>query len=57
MGRIDIKPNRTSEQCVCGGHNAKHKLMVKGIHSSPQSEILLCNPCFEELKEKINNSD
>lgn len=55
MGRIDVKRNLTSEQCACKGHSAKHKIMVKGINASPQSEMLLCTPCFEELKEKMND--
>jgi len=53
MTRIEIKPNTTSEQCACKGHNAKYKILVKGIYTSPQAEILLCDKCFKELKEKI----
>ncbi len=54
MSRVEIKPNRTSEQCACKGHNARHKIMIKGIYSTPQEELLLCDRCFNELKEKIN---
>ena len=54
MVRIEVKPNRTSEQCVCKGHNAKHSILVKGIYATPKAEILLCDECFKELQEKIN---
>lgn len=53
MARIEIKPNTNSEQCACKGHGAKHKILVKGMYASPQAEILLCDECFKELKEKI----
>ena len=52
MVRIEVKPNRTSEQCVCKGHNAKHSILVKGIYATPKAEILLCDECFKELQEK-----
>lgn len=53
MTRVEIKPNRTSEQCACRGHNAKHRILVKGIYATPQAEMLLCNECFKELQEKV----
>lgn len=54
MERIEIKPNRTSKQCACKGHQAKYKILVKGIYAFPQAELCLCEACFKELKEKIS---
>ena len=55
MNRVEIKPNRTSEQCACKSHSAKHKIEVKGIYVSPQKTILLCEDCFRDLKKEINS--
>ncbi len=55
MSRVEIKCNSISEQCVCRGHSAKYNILIKGIYSSPQAEIPLCDFCFKELKKVLKN--
>ena len=57
MARVEIKPSSVATPCVCNsGHTAKHKIVVKGMYTTPQAEMCLCDECFEELKEKITHS-
>ncbi len=55
MARVEVKRNSMGGQCACGGHSAKYKVLIKGTYASPQKEILLCNYCFEDLKEAIED--
>jgi hypothetical protein len=53
MTKVEVKPNTVTTPCVCGGRNARHRIVITGTVTNNKVEIPLCDDCFKKLKETI----